>query len=182
MNRDGQVGHFRRSKWASCDERTQGTRLTRNKWKQSLGLAVPEIGNPPRSQNICKTCGVVISRYRFYCPGCSAVASHSSCVNNVLKAGKSAHTPEAKNKRKETMRKRFIAEQSWDPASLPEWLTQEFYVSNIQPKLASVPRPVIAEHIGISIHYAGQVRTGIYIPHRRFWKKLGELVGTSAGK
>jgi hypothetical protein len=75
------------------------------------------------------------------------------------------------------MRKRFIAEQSWNPADLQEWLTSDVYLSQIQPRLSQIPRPVVAQVLGVSVGYIAQLRTGIYIPHRRFWKPLADLVG-----
>lgn len=159
-----------------------GSRLTRANWKMSQGgrrLSQPQVDNMdlPQLETLCKTCGAVISRYHAYCSGCAVERSKASAVEKARKARITAHTPEAAAKRRESMRRRFVAEQSWNPGDLPEWLTNDVYRTQILPQLSKIPKPVIAEALGISRGYVAQLRTGIYIPHRRFWKPLADLVG-----
>ena len=157
-----------------------GSRITRANWKVSQGLGQAKhlnIAEVPQPDNLCKTCGAVISRYHSYCTGCAVDESKASAAEKARKARITAHTPEAAAKRRESMRRRFVAEQSWNPADLPGWLTNEVYATQILPELCRIPKPIIAEALGISLGYVAQLRTGIYIPHKRFWKPLADLTG-----
>lgn len=75
-------------------------------------------------------------------------------------------------------RRQATARWSWNPASQPDWLTQEFYKNQIQPKLTSCSLSQIAAAIGVSILYASDIRRGRG-PHPRHWSRLAELVGIS---
>jgi hypothetical protein len=148
--------------------------------QEAMGMApVPAAVDATKPLNVCKTCGLSISRYKSYCPGCAVEINKKIAPANAEKARRAAQTPEAAVKRRESMRKRFIAEQSWNPSDLPEWLTSDVYMGQIQPRLSQIPRPVVAETLGVSVAYVAQLRSGIYIPHRRFWKPLADLVGVS---
>jgi len=86
-----------------------------------------------------------------------------------------AHTPEALAKEGKTQRQQAKARSSWNASSKPTWLTTEFYLQNIQPRLADLPNSLIASRIGVSRWYAGKIRQG-YRPHPRHWETLVELV------
>jgi hypothetical protein len=57
--------------------------------------------------------------------------------------------------------------QTWNPAEQPAWLTNDFYLTNIQPRLSQWTRPRIAQALGVSIVYAGEIRNGNCVPHPR---------------
>jgi len=55
---------------------------------------------------------------------------------------------------------------------MPDWLTSDFYTSQIQPRPVQVTRPAIAAATGISIVYAGEIRNGNCVPYQRHWETL----------
>jgi len=80
-----------------------------------------------------------------------------------------------KPKRGATQRKQRQAQQAWTPSAHPDWLTNEFYRDQIQPKLATVGNSAIARRLGVTECYAGRIRQG-HRPHPRHWQALGQLV------
>ena len=87
-----------------------------------------------------------------------------------------ANGPEAQLKRANTQRKNAFAQHAWKPSDQPAWLTEKFYMTKIQPVLASTSASDIARQISISRCYAGRIREG-YRPHSRHWQALSKLAG-----
>jgi hypothetical protein len=46
------------------------------------------------------------------------------------------------------------------PINLPDWLTPEAFIQNVQPMLANVTTSAIATALGISWVYASHIRAG----------------------
>lgn len=65
----------------------------------------------------------------------------------------------------------------WDPKSLPNWLTEEYYVQNVQPLLRGKKVREIAGAIQVSQPYAALIRSGRRRAHPRHWSVLAELIG-----
>jgi len=82
-----------------------------------------------------------------------------------------SHTPEAQAKRSEKHHALHTARRAWNPSSQPAWLTEEFYVSKVMPKLASQPSRGLARYLNVSRSYATQIRHG-RVPHPRHWLEL----------
>ena len=93
--------------------------------------------------------------------------------------GIAARTPEALARRRQSSKRQNEAVQAWNPAEHPAWLTNEYYIANIQPRLAQLTRPKIAEALGVSIPYASEIRNGNCVPHIRHWLRLARLVDIS---
>jgi len=72
------------------------------------------------------------------------------------------------------------SQHGWKPSDQPEWLTEKFYITKIQPVLASMSASAIARTISVSRWYAGRIREG-YRPHQRHWKALATLAGFPEG-
>jgi CRISPR-associated endonuclease Cas1 len=161
--------------------RAPGTRLTKRKWYAANRIPEGQAKAAPETQSLCRNCGVAISVTAQYCGQCVVILARE----NLKKAGEQgrerALTPEAKAKRSDTARKKNAAQQAWDPASLPKWLTHDAYVNQVRPLLERCTRSAIAEVIDSGIDYAGQVRAGRRIPHSRHWEKLAELAGMAHG-
>ena len=85
-----------------------------------------------------------------------------------------AGSPEANIKRTETQRRNTTARNSWDPASQPEWLTQQACDAKAQPLLAQISGAAIAKAIGVTRAYAGRIHEGKCHPHPRHWLALPE--------
>ena len=77
----------------------------------------------------------------------------------------------------ESRRRHAPAIRAWKPSDKPEWLNEETYRREIQPKLAPVTVPAIRKALGISKVYATNIRTGKRLPHPRHWQRLAQLVG-----
>ena len=89
------------------------------------------------------------------------------------------HSPEARARQAEKQRRHAAAAKSWNPSDKPEWLTEEIYRENVQPKLSTVTVRTISSNLGISEPYAAEIHSGRYLPHPRHWQQLAMLVGTS---
>ncbi len=63
------------------------------------------------------------------------------------------------------------------PSSQPDWLTDDFYKNQIQPRLTNITLSQIASAIDVSILYASDIRRGRRRPHPRHWEALVKLVG-----
>lgn len=72
----------------------------------------------------------------------------------------------------------MLAKLSWNPASLPDWLTERKYRSDIQPRLKEIPTSATSLALGVSKPYASEVRKG-HVSHPRHRQALAELVGIS---
>jgi len=115
-------------------------------------------------------------RHRRYCLGCARTA-----VREAFDVGrKAAHRPEFLAKRAETQRRHKQAIRAWKASDLPEWLTREVYVKQVQPKLASVTKANIQQTLRVSEPYATFIQAGTRIPHPRHWQALANLVGVSS--
>jgi len=90
-----------------------------------------------------------------------------------------ANTPEANAKRVEKQAKQWAARWAWKPEDQPAWLTGDFYVTQIQPRLATIEVPRIAAALGVSEAYAADIRAGRHRPHPRHWSALAGVVGAS---
>jgi CRISPR-associated endonuclease Cas1 len=141
--------------------------------KGSLSLPRPEqTVKPPR---LCLGCGKEIDARYTQCLQCATPAA-TERLRRVAHTGRIAsHTPEAQRKQGNTQRRHRRAEGAWSPGSQPDWLTEEFFAKEVQPKLAGVSTSLIVSRLGVSAGYAGQIRKG-YRPHPRHWQALARLV------
>lgn len=166
--------------WSTTQKRTRSslppTHLTQSHRREAKGMS-SEIVAPvaQRTENICQGCGKMIHAESVNCARC-AVSDASKNMRNVARIGReTANSPRARLKRANTLRKNTLAQQSWKPSDQPAWLTEEFYVTKIQPVLALMSPSAIARWISVSRCYAGRIRQG-YPPHPRHWEALGALV------
>jgi CRISPR-associated endonuclease Cas1 len=151
------------------------TRLTQHNKREVKGSGVPA-ANQPRLEHVCSDCGVKIRIEKKFCSECAKAATR---VN--FRAGrKSAQQPESLAKRSATQRHHKQAIHNWKPSDLPDWLSRDVYVKQVQPGLASVPKSRIRSALGVSEPYSSHIRAGKRIPHPRHWQALAELVGVSA--
>jgi hypothetical protein len=82
----------------------------------------------------------------------------------------------AKARISKTISDHAVANTWWDPSSLPNWLTKQCYVEQIQPRLRGKKVREIANVMQVSQPYAAFVRSGRRRPHPRHWRVLAELV------
>lgn len=108
-----------------------------------------------------------------YCQKCAA-----PLVQAHFDAGrKMAQTPESLAKRSATQRAHKQAIQNWKASDLPDWLTRDVYLKQVQPVLATVATSRIRSALEVSEPYSSDIRAGRRIPHPRHWKVLAKLAG-----
>jgi len=154
------------------------TRLTRQRWRESMGRnPLPPEKPLPLVPKVCPTCGAPVSQRRTHCKACAVAVSTAALVKGAQAGRIAARSPEAMALRSAASKRQNEALRAWNPADQPAWLTDECYMTRIQPLLAQLTRPRIAEALGVGIVYAGEIRNGKCVPHPRHWLKLAELVG-----
>ena len=156
------------------------TRLTQRHKREAKGAdPLPGPVSPPRRENVCRGCGKTIGNEFTNCRSC-AIDGWSKNMRDVARVGRfTSNSPEAQVKRRSTQRRNHEARRSWDPSTLPAWLTEQFYSEKIQPLLAEASNASVAREIGVSRVYAASIRQGKR-PHPRHWQGLAYLVGISS--
>lgn len=149
------------------------TRLTHNSRREGRGIAPNlTVEAPPRPEILCPVCGKR-TQGAEYCGTCCPPRDR---LINAAKLGRIAtHTPKAEALRGATQSRQRAAERAWNPADLPEWLTEEVYREKIQPLLATVKVRTIMSTLGVSRPYATEIARKKRVPHPRHWDTLGRL-------
>ncbi len=155
------------------------TRLTQQFKREAKGAPpLPREERPVRPQSVCRDCGAEIGTDSTRCVKCYAAVPRVGFAQ-VAEIGRTvAHTPEARAKQGATQRKHRQAQSAWTASAQPDWLTEEFYETKIQPRLAALGNAAIASRLGVSRWYAGRIRQG-YRPHPQHWQALAQLVRVS---
>jgi hypothetical protein len=154
------------------------TRLTQDHRREARGLpAITPQASPPRPESFCKNCGVKVGRGRTYCASCALELTTAGLIKAARIGRIAAQSNKAQELRAETQRQHASAKAGWNPSDLPDWLNEETYRREIQPRLKGVTLSALALALGISIPYAVDVRKGRRVPHPRHWEKLAGLVG-----
>jgi hypothetical protein len=120
-------------------------------------------------------CGAVLRKGKTFCSACSIPTARKNMIEAAKLGRIATHAPEAEALRSETQRRQMAARKSWQPSEQPKWLTTEFYIEQIQPKLLSASSTVIARILSVSIPYATDIRNGKRRPHPRHWEVLAGL-------
>jgi ribosomal protein L37E len=156
------------------------TRLTQRHKREAKGAPSLPVERKPRPQNICQGCGSHISKRKKYCVSCGVATSTERLLDVAQQGRIIAVSPEVNARRAEKTRGHNLARWGWAASSQPAWLTNEFYETKIQPRLANIPRSTISNALGVSKTYASEIRAGKSLPHPRHWQNLAKLVGVSA--
>jgi len=117
-------------------------------------------------------------RHRF-CSKCASANSKEALIEAASKGRIAAQRPQALARLAEKQRLHRRAEQNWNPADLPDWLTPESYLQKIRPLLTEVTISDIALTLGVSLPYASDIRAGRRRPHPRHWAALAQLANSS---
>ena len=127
-----------------------------------------------RRANVCVTCGKKIHSRSTKCDECAKEKRPEQMVE-VARLGRIVTLlSEAQAKRSATQKVNTQAVWDWNPSELPAWLTSDFYLTNIQPRLGSLSCAFLKKRLNVSVSYADQIRKG-RVPHPRHWQKLAEL-------
>lgn len=157
--------------------RGPGTRLTQRRRYEGAGVGVPVSKEAQKQQSVCTRCGVTVTPGNRFCHACGLKES-AKRLSAAQQLGKdAARTPEAQQKKSKKMNVHRDAMRNWKPSDLPDWLTDEVFITRIYPVLGSLSKGEIASVLGISKDYAYQMANGNRVPHKRHWLKLAQLVG-----
>jgi CRISPR-associated endonuclease Cas1 len=157
------------------------THLTQTHRRQvkTASSTLPEI-RAPRRENICRGCGKPIAKDSNNCPTCY-LPSAAEQLKNAAHAGRvGAHTPSAEARRGKTQRRQAAARRAWRSSEPSLSLTEDVYVTRIQPLLVHASTSAIRSALGVSRGYAADIRRGKRRPHPRHWQALAQLAGLSA--
>lgn len=161
-------------KWMSAP-----THLTESNRRDAKGKPHPHFSSLPQPPHLCRACGKNATRGYERCGKCRIALSTKTLIKAAEKGRLLSHTPKARAKRIEGRKRHAAAIRTWNPADQPEWLTEDFYRREVQPRLASVKLPMLTAELGISKPYATNVRSAKRLPHPRHWLKLFELTRNS---
>jgi len=157
------------------------TRLTQANKREAKGKACLPPSTPPQPQNVCLGCGKAVAKGSTHCATCSVGISRERMLEIAWRGRVVAHEPRASARRRETKRRHDLALRNWSLSDQPDWLTDEMYAHQIQPRLRDASLSEIASAIGVSILYASDIRRGRRRPHPRHWQALAQLVGLPPG-
>jgi CRISPR-associated protein Cas1 len=157
------------------------TRLTQANKREVKGTACLPLSTPPLPQNMCLGCGKAVAKGSTHCATCAVEVSRERMLEIARRGRVVAHEPRASARRRETKRRHDLALRNWPPSDQPDWLTDEMYANQIQPRLRDASLSEIASAIGVSIPYASDIRRGRRRPHARHWQALSKLVGLPPG-
>jgi CRISPR-associated endonuclease Cas1 len=159
--------------------RTPPTRLTQQHRTEAKGKVWTPSVKFSKADHLCRGCGKKILKGRTHCGRCAVSSATERLVEGARIGRQTANGPEAQLKRANTQRQIAVAKRAWKPSDQPAWLTEKFYMTKIQPVLATTSASAIARRISVSQWYAGRIREG-YRPHPRHWQRLAGLVGVLA--
>ncbi len=174
---------FARAIWSTIrrPDTPFATRLTQSNKCAAKGTTATALRCPaaPQVQNICLGCGKEVAWGSSHCAFCAVEISRAKMVE-VAKQGRIASkTPESRARLATTQRRQQSERWNWNPSSQPDWLTDDFYKNQIQPRLIKATLSQIASAIGVSIMYASDIRRGRRKPHPRHWNELARLTGVT---
>ena len=159
------------------------TRLTQVNRREARAIeSAPPVATPPHPESFCRECGVEIWPGGTRCAKCANAVNTAGLIEAAKTGRVAAQSEAAQTGRSETQLRHRAAARSWNSTDLPAWLTQRYYLTEIQPRLRRITLAVIASNLDISIPYAVQVRSAKRVPHQRHWQVLAELVGVSLAK
>ena len=152
--------------------RRVATPLTQQHRSEGRGGAYIQVqGRSPIPERICKTCGTTLKKGKTYCLSCRLPISKSILIEAAKLGRISTHSAEAEALRAATQRRQIAARKTWRLADHPNWLTDEFYLQHIQPRLAALTNSAVASKLLVSKPYAAEIRMGRRRPHRRHGKR-----------
>ena len=155
------------------------TRLTQNH-KRALtgGTFLPKSERSVKPRNLCSVCGHEIKNKHEKCGLCATETSIQRLPVIASTGRIASHTSIAETKRSETRQANHAALQEWSASDQPDWLTEKYYLENMQPMLAPLYTSVIARQLTVSRGYANEIRHG-RVPHPRHWQLLAAILGLS---
>jgi hypothetical protein len=156
------------------------TRLTQNQRREARGISTNAPANIlPKLMRVCRGCGASVKRDRDYCGTCGLVLA-TERMPEVARIGRmTAQSSDAQASRTETQHRNAMEQYAWNKAEHPTWLTEKFYVEEIQPRLSKIKLSELMSTLQVCASYAADIRRGKCRPHARHWQKLAKLVAVA---
>jgi CRISPR-associated endonuclease Cas1 len=156
------------------------TRLTQANRREARAVEfTPPPARLPHTQSFCRECGAEIGRGGRRCANCANAINTVGLIEAAKKGRVAAQTEVAQTRRSETQLRHRAEMHLWNSSDLPTWLTEKYYLTEIQPRLPRITLSSLASKLDISMPYAVQVRSAKRVPHKRHWQALARLVGVS---
>jgi CRISPR-associated endonuclease Cas1 len=158
------------------------TRLTQSLRRAARGIsATVSLKTALKPTRLCRTCGEPLKHGFTYCGTCAVNISRMGMIETARLGRIATHTEKAEALRSATKRRHDAELKAWNPSDLPEWLNEETYRKEIQPRLAELKISVISSALGISKPYATDIQRG-RVPHPRHWSVLARVAGFSKAR
>jgi CRISPR-associated endonuclease Cas1 len=152
-------------------------RLTQ-RYRREAHLESPRAADElPAALRTCPGCGTPLKRRTARCAACESKEATKRLVEAATQGRLVAHNPDAQARRAAARRRDLRALREWQATDQPAWLTEQFYVAEIQPRLRHVTLSTLSTALSVSRTYASNVRAGRRRPHPRHWLVLTRLVG-----
>ncbi len=124
------------------------------------GHYVPVSQSAPRPEGICRNCGALLKEGKNHCASCSVPISRAILIEAAKLGRIATHSPDAEALRAATQRRQVAARKAWRSSDQPAWLTGQFYIKEIQPRLSELTSSVIGSTLSVSKPYAAEIRAG----------------------
>lgn len=152
-------------------------RLTQNSRRTSKGgVAVAAYEKAPAPPRLCPGCGKTLNRGKNSCASCNKPVSRKNLIEAAKLGRIATHSAKAEALRGATQRRQAAARKAWKPSDKPDWLTEDVFYSDVQPRLTSLTVRLIASTLKVSEPYATDIRKGRRVPHPRHWFALSKLI------
>jgi CRISPR-associated endonuclease Cas1 len=162
---------------AKGSEHLLPTRLTHRRRSEGRGKEFTPSAVPvARQPRLCELCGAEGVKNR-YCRSCGVEVSREIMTRAALAGHAKPRTAQTKARMSKALSDHAVAISWWSSSNLPAWLTEEFYLREIQPKLQTLKVREIAAALQLSYQYAALIRAGRCRPHPRHWQALTDVVG-----
>jgi CRISPR-associated endonuclease Cas1 len=161
-------------KAASQDEIVP-TRLTQRRRSEGRGNQFVPISRPtPYPKNVCRGCGTTTQGGQ-HCRKCGREISRHELVQAAHIGRLAAQSLNAQQSRTQTRRRHAAQLKAWSSAGNAQIMSEDTYVTKIQPLLEKVTISMIRSACGVSESYAADIRAGRRRPHPRHWLALAHL-------
>lgn len=155
------------------------TRLTQRRRSEGRGKEFVNKEAPaPPPPKVCSGCGATTHEGRL-CRTCGHKVSGEKLIALAKRGRLVAQNQASQAKRSASQTKHEAAKRAWrSTQKLVTWPDEKTYMSEIQPRLSSVPISALSSALRVCESYAADIRAGRRRPHPRHWRALAVLVGS----